>query len=58
MVGGSHLPSLPLGQTYPFFAKGSNFIPMDAFVNRVTPDRARKLLTAFVDGNQNMLRVW
>ena len=45
-------------QKYPFYAKGSNFIPMDALVNRVNKESARKLLTAFVDGNQNMLRVW
>ena len=31
---------------------------MDAFVNRATPEHAKKLLTAFVDGNQNMLRIW
>ena len=43
---------------YPIFAKGSNFIPMDAFVNRVTPEDARRLLMSAIDANQNMIRVW
>ncbi|AEO66261.1 glycoside hydrolase family 2 protein [Thermothielavioides terrestris NRRL 8126] len=43
---------------YPFFAKGSNFIPPDAFWPRVTPQRIRQLFEAVVAGNQNMLRVW
>lgn len=55
------LPSqltLYFSAVFPFYAKGSNFIPMDAFVNRVTQYEARKLLQSFVDGNQNMLRIW
>jgi beta-mannosidase len=43
---------------YEFFAKGSNFIPPDAFWPRVTPDRIRQLFTSVIVGNQNMLRVW
>ena len=43
---------------YPIYAKGSNFIPMDAFLSRATPDSARRLLQSAVDGNQNMIRVW
>ncbi|KAI1440502.1 glycoside hydrolase family 2 protein [Annulohypoxylon stygium] len=42
----------------PFYAKGSNFIPPDAFWPRVTPDRIRQLFDSVVAGNQNMLRVW
>ncbi|KAI1211247.1 glycoside hydrolase family 2 protein [Annulohypoxylon truncatum] len=42
----------------PFYAKGSNFIPPDAFWPRVTPDRIRQLFNSAVAGNQNMLRVW
>ena len=43
---------------YPFFAKGSNFIPMDAFVARATPAYARNLLRSAVIGNHNMIRIW
>lgn len=42
----------------PFYAKGSNFIPPDAFWPRVTPQRIEQLFSAVVAGNQNMLRVW
>ncbi|KUI54617.1 Beta-mannosidase A [Cytospora mali] len=41
-----------------FYAKGSNFIPPDAFWPRVTPGRIKQLFSAVVAGNQNMLRVW
>ena len=41
-----------------FYAKGSNFIPPDAFWARVTPERIDQLFDSVVDGNQNMLRVW
>ncbi|KAK7735533.1 hypothetical protein SLS53_007446 [Cytospora paraplurivora] len=41
-----------------FYAKGSNFIPPDAFWPRVTPERIDQLFSAVVAGNQNMLRVW
>jgi beta-mannosidase len=41
-----------------FYAKGSNFIPPDAFWPRVTPQRIEQLFGAVVAGNQNMLRVW
>ncbi|KAG5953114.1 hypothetical protein E4U53_006850 [Claviceps sorghi] len=41
-----------------FYAKGSNFIPPDAFWPRVTRNRIRSLFKAVVAGNQNMLRVW
>ena len=41
-----------------FYAKGSNFIPPDAFWPRVTEEKMSRLLDSVVDGNQNMLRVW
>ncbi|KAF2765513.1 glycoside hydrolase [Teratosphaeria nubilosa] len=41
-----------------FYAKGSNFIPPDAFWPRVTPERINDLFNSVIDGNQNMLRVW
>ncbi|GAB7352815.1 hypothetical protein MBLNU459_g3430t1 [Dothideomycetes sp. NU459] len=41
-----------------FYAKGSNFIPPDAFWPRVTEQKMRQLFDAVVVGNQQMLRVW
>lgn len=41
-----------------FYAKGSNFIPPDAFWPRVTPQRIQQLFSSVISGNQNMLRVW
>lgn len=41
-----------------FYAKGSNFIPPDAFWPRVSEAKMRRLFNAVVTGNQNMLRVW
>ena len=41
-----------------FYAKGSNFIPPDAFWPRVTAERMNSLFETVVAGNQNMLRVW
>ena len=41
-----------------FYAKGSNLIPPDAFWPRVTEAKMRRLFSAVVAGNQNMLRVW
>ena len=43
---------------YPIYAKGSNFIPMDAFVTRPTQDSTRRLLQSALDSNQNMIRIW
>ncbi|MGI8907980.1 MAG: beta-mannosidase [Candidatus Sumerlaeaceae bacterium] len=42
----------------PFFAKGANWIPADAFATRVTDDQYRNLLQSAADANMNMLRVW
>lgn len=41
-----------------FYAKGSNFIPPDAFWPRVTETKMKQLFDSVVAGNQNMLRVW
>lgn len=40
------------------FAKGSNWIPADCFIGRITEDRYRNLLTLAKNANMNMLRVW
>ncbi|KAJ7507752.1 glycoside hydrolase family 2 protein [Mycena galericulata] len=40
------------------FCGGSNWIPADSFLTRVTTERYRKWLQLLVDGNQNMIRVW
>nr|XP_006629912.2 PREDICTED: beta-mannosidase [Lepisosteus oculatus] len=42
----------------PVFLKGSNWIPADAFQDRVTPDVLRRLLQSAADANMNTLRVW
>jgi beta-mannosidase len=40
------------------WAKGANWIPVDAFPSRQTPERYRELLAAARDANMNMIRVW
>lgn len=40
------------------YAKGSNFIPPDAFWPRVTPLRIQQLFSSVVSSRMNMLRVW
>ncbi len=42
----------------PFFAKGANWIPADAYNDRVTPQRYRDLVASSAEANMNMLRVW
>jgi beta-mannosidase len=42
----------------PFFAKGANWIPADAFNNRTTAARYRDLVESSAAANMNMLRVW
>ena len=39
-------------------AKGSNWIPADCFIGRITEDRYKDLLSLARSGNLNMLRVW
>ncbi len=42
----------------PFFAKGANWIPVDAVMGRRTPEQYRALVAGSVAANMNMLRVW
>ncbi|MBG0759950.1 beta-mannosidase [Vibrio cidicii] len=42
----------------PIFAKGANWIPLDAMPARETPARYRQRLQSAVDANMNMIRVW
>ena len=42
----------------PFFAKGANWIPGDAFVTRMTRVEYARLIKAAVVANMNMLRCW
>ena len=40
------------------FAKGSNWIPADALLERVTEEYLDRLLRSAAEANMNMLRVW
>ena len=42
----------------PTFMKGVNYIPQDIFLPRVQKSDYEKLLSAAVDANMNMIRVW
>ncbi len=42
----------------PFFAKGANWIPADAFVTRLTRVEYARLIKAAAMANMNMLRCW
>lgn len=42
----------------PLFMKGSNYIPQDNFLPRVTPDRYKKLFDDMKEAHFNMVRVW
>jgi beta-mannosidase len=42
----------------PVFIKGSNYIPNDSFLPRVSLDDYKKVVKDAVDANMNMLRVW
>ncbi len=42
----------------PFFAKGANWIPVDAVLGRRTPADYRRLVADAAAANMNMLRVW
>lgn len=43
---------------YPMFAKGANFIPDDALLPNVTPERYKRIFEDVKAANMNMLRVW
>ncbi len=40
------------------FAKGANYIPMDVFLPRVTPDKYEYIISSAAKANFNMLRIW
>ena len=42
----------------PFFAKGANWVPADAFITRLTRVEYARLIKAAAVANMNMLRVW
>lgn len=42
----------------PVFMKGSNYIPLDNFQNRVTTEKYEYYVKAAAESNMNMLRVW
>ncbi|KAK8805648.1 hypothetical protein WA158_002304 [Blastocystis sp. Blastoise] len=42
----------------PVFIKGSNFIPMDAFDDRITDDLMKRIIDGAVMGNHNSIRIW
>lgn len=42
----------------PMFAKGANFIPDDALLSNVTPERYKRIFEDVKAANMNMLRVW
>ncbi len=38
--------------------KGANYIPSDAFLDRVSPEKYEKIILTAKESNFNMLRVW
>ncbi|KAL1864380.1 hypothetical protein VTK73DRAFT_5943 [Phialemonium thermophilum] len=42
----------------PIYSQGTDWIPPDVFLPRMTPARYREWLTWAAEGNQNMIRVW
>jgi len=42
----------------PIFTKGSNWIPVDSFSARATPDVLRRTLISAKEANMNLVRVW
>lgn len=42
----------------PVFAKGANYIPLDNFLPRVTPENYKRTIFDAAGVNMNMLRVW
>ncbi|CAF1682094.1 unnamed protein product, partial [Adineta ricciae] len=58
---GSHINGTSfyfLINNHPIYIKGSNWIPPDAFQERVTDQRLERLLRSAQLANMNMLRVW
>jgi beta-mannosidase len=42
----------------PVYVRGANWIPDDAFVTRITPERYESSIRDAIDANMNLLRVW
>ncbi|MBW7673952.1 beta-mannosidase [Chryseobacterium chendengshani] len=42
----------------PMYAKGTNWIPSDSFIPRITKEKYQKLIKDCKDANMNMIRVW
>lgn len=42
----------------PVFCKGSNYVPADAFLPRVSQQQTERLVRSAADANMNMLRIW
>ena len=42
----------------PLFAKGSNHVPCDALITKISNEQYRDIINAVRDANMNMLRVW
>lgn len=42
----------------PLYAKGANYIPMDAILTHVTTERYQELFRNITEANMNMVRVW
>lgn len=40
------------------FAKGANYIPLDVFLPRVTPEKYEYIISSAAKSNINMLRIW
>ena len=42
----------------PVYVRGANWIPDDAFVTRITPERYERGIRDAIEANMNLLRVW
>jgi len=42
----------------PVFMKGSNYIPQDNFLSRISPAHYERIIQSVVEANMNILRVW
>lgn len=42
----------------PLFMKGANYIPQDIFLNQVSPERYRRIISSAAKANLNMIRIW
>ncbi len=65
VVQQDRVPNGSYGETFyfklngvPVFMKGSNYVPQDSFLPRVTSEQYRVLIQSCKAANMNMLRVW